>query len=503
MDSHSKVDVAGENDQDAKLMAELEREEARNREALRMVKEKELQALAARDRAADSQRRMQDMMVRYEEMKQKLEWTRLTLENTASQINQNDIKRAQQIQATVSKLKEKAEYCSGILKKKREREEQNASDIISDNSENLDPISQVPIDTGGSLTEAEKMLLLMCQSQSFPIKDETDISSKVATEINTTSSSPKNDAIQEEESSYDDSSLTEAEQMLLSICQKESPATPKNDSEVHLIGDQSISSRIDNDTKEILLQEKEIEGPNEEQAMPLANAGSGNVENQDLDHEVVQKDITKCENQLDDASERNDELNTSNDDNAKVSPSEEVKGAEALVDNDLKDVTKDLKETVTNIEAKCAGVREELGQMAMSEQYMRTKQAQLLAKRREKEAEAALQAAAKKEQEAQEMREKVANMMRLLKERKSKLKEQENVLEKRSNVVEKVNKVLDCKLRKADFVQKQRDESLAFANDWLRDESSQDTAPESSTQKVENEVTQNDENLETGVEESP
>ena len=39
--------------------------------------------------------------------------------------------------------------------------------------------------------------------------------------------------------------------------------------------------------------------------------------------------------------------------------------------------------------------------MAMSEQYMRTKQAQLLAKRREKEAEAALQAAAKKEQEAQ------------------------------------------------------------------------------------------------------
>ena len=56
----------------------------------------------------------------------------------------------------------------------------------------------VPIDTGGSLTDAEKMLLLMCQSQSFPIKDETDISSKVATEINTTSSLPKNDAIQEE-----------------------------------------------------------------------------------------------------------------------------------------------------------------------------------------------------------------------------------------------------------------------------------------------------------------
>ena len=73
--------------------------------------------------AADSQRRMQDMVVRYEEMKQKLEWTRLTLEHTASQINQNDIKRAQQIQATVSRLKEKAEHCSGILKRKHERDQ--------------------------------------------------------------------------------------------------------------------------------------------------------------------------------------------------------------------------------------------------------------------------------------------------------------------------------------------------------------------------------------------
>ena len=189
--------------------------------------------------------------------------------------------------------------------------------------------------------------------------------------------------------------------MLLSICQKESPDTPKNDSEVHLIGDQAISSTIDNDTKEIFLPEKAIECCNEAQALPLANAGSGNVEKQDVDHEVVQKDMTKSENVLDNASERNADLNPSNDDNANVSSPETVKGAEALVDNDLKDVTKDLKETVTNIEAKCAGVREELGQMAMSEQYMRTKQAQLLAKRREKEAEAALQAAAKKEQEAQ------------------------------------------------------------------------------------------------------
>ena len=53
-------------------------------------------------------------------------------------------------------------------------------------------------------------------------------------------------------------------------------------------------------------------------------------------------------------------------------------------------------------------------------------------------------------------------MMKLLEERRNKLKVTENVLEKRTNVVDKVNKVLDSKLRKADFVQKQRDECLAF-----------------------------------------
>merc|ERR1712088_1138908 len=59
-------------------------------------------------------------------------------------------------------------------------------------------------------------------------------------------------------------------------------------------------------------------------------------------------------------------------------------------------------------------------------------------------------------------RQKVANMMKLLEERKNKLKQTENVLENRANVVDKVNKVLDSKLRKVDFVSKKRDECLAF-----------------------------------------
>ena len=148
-----------------------------------------------------------------------------------------------------------------------------------------------------------------------------------------------------------------------------------------------------------------------------------------------------------------------------------------------------------SLEAKCAGVREELGRMALSEQYMRTKQAQLKAKKKEKEAEEAAKRAAQKELEAaviaksdvivsglpffqnnsgsgfcilqfysslQEMRQKVGNMMKLLAERKNKLKSTENVIEKKGVVVEKVTKLLDSKQRKETFVSNKKEELLAF-----------------------------------------
>lgn len=57
-------------------------------------------------------------------------------------------------------------------------------------------------------------------------------------------------------------------------------------------------------------------------------------------------------------------------------------------------------EMVAQVEAKVASVRETLGEMAMSEQYMRTKRAQLLARTREREAQLAMQLAAEKEKEA-------------------------------------------------------------------------------------------------------
>jgi hypothetical protein len=198
-------------------------------------------------------------------------------------------------------------------------------------------------------------------------------------------------------------------------------------------------------------------------APDICNEISSLDERKESDHEHVNKESSKTNEDVDIEAKIEDSLNIIEVVSPKPPSTTKVDGAEASAEDfDLKEITKDLNQTVTHIEAKCAGVREELGQMAMSEQYMRTKQAQLFAKRREKEAERAVEMASKKEQEAQDMRRKVANMMKLLEERKNKLKVTENVLEKRTNVVDKVNKVLDAKLRRADFVQKERDECVVF-----------------------------------------
>merc|ERR1711963_576930 len=147
-------------------------------------------------------------------------------------------------------------------------------------------------------------------------------------------------------------------------------------------------------------------------------------------------------------------------------PSDEVNvlaSAAAEVDGLEMDLKMDLNvEKVAQMEAKVASVRETLGEMAMSEQYMRTKRAQLLARTREREAQLAMQLAEEKEKEAAEMRQKVKHMMLLLDERRNKLMATVDVLQKKSGVVEKVNKLLDSKERRANYVEKQRDECLAF-----------------------------------------
>lgn len=62
------------------------------------------------------------------------------------------------------------------------------------------------------------------------------------------------------------------------------------------------------------------------------------------------------------------------------------------------------------------------------------------------------------------MRRKVEEMMKLLAIRKDKLKVTEHVTAQKGKVVDNVNKILNGKMRKENYVKKQRDENLAFGS---------------------------------------
>merc|ERR1711971_940683 len=152
----------------------------------------------------------------------------------------------------------------------------------------------------------------------------------------------------------------------------------------------------------------------------------------------------------------------------KLPPSDDAKESQQIQKNQEKPDHEtecphsDLNESVQRLEKKCGGIREELGQMALSEQYMRTKQAQLRAKKKELEAKEATIKAELREKEASDMRTKVAGMMKLLAERKNKLKVTENVIVKKGNVVDNVNKIIKQKDIRIKQREKQKDELLAF-----------------------------------------
>ena len=94
------------------------------------------------------------------------------------------------------------------------------------------------------------------------------------------------------------------------------------------------------------------------------------------------------------------------------------------------------------------------------------------------------------------MRRKVANMMKLLEERKTKLKVTENVLDKRTNVVDKVNKLLEGKERRANFVQKQRDECVVFDVSHRSSKTNKEKKQEESVEPEEEKPTEQTENVE-------
>merc|ERR1712108_55187 len=92
-----------------------------------------------------------------------------------------------------------------------------------------------------------------------------------------------------------------------------------------------------------------------------------------------------------------------------------------------------------------------MADMAMTEQYLRTKQALLMAKKKEQE----MKVAAIREQEVQKMRDKVKCMQDLLASRKQKLKITEEILVEKGDQKKHLDKDVEKMKRRESYVEKE------------------------------------------------
>lgn len=454
MASHSRVEVTpgGSEGVPDEMMAELNKEIARNVEATKLVKQREMEATHARDKAADSQRRMQEMMDKYEEMKHKLEWTRLTLAETHSRLEKHNNSRSERLRQSVMELKEKTEVTQQRLLARSQgsaaaadssTDEQNVTESgLPDGMDalgGLGALGGLDSSSGGGLTDAERMLLQMCQEQR-----------KAESVIEPEEEKPQ-----------------EAEQM-------EPSQRLKNASRDYAKTVQDLQKKLSSSSKPA------ASSPTGTGSQEDVSNNCQTVSNTDLSSNSKEERAPEAESSVVEAVQQVEDK-VAEPDSTPSKPIETVEetvadslleAAEAVTEQNVNKLAAAAEEAdqiadlnvamVAQMEAKVASVRETLGEMAMSEQYMRTKRAQLLARTREREAQLAMQLATEKEKEAAEMRHKVKHMMLLLDERRNKLRATVDVLQKKSGVVEKVNKLLDSKERRANYVEKQRDEVLAF-----------------------------------------
>lgn len=139
---------------------------------------------------------------------------------------------------------------------------------------------------------------------------------------------------------------------------------------------------------------------------------------------------------------------------------DEVRGDEVLEEEE--EVHYDLSDTVKKIEGKCMSVKGDLAEMALSEQYLRTKQAMLMAKKKEKEMGLAEKIAGLRETEAAKLREKVQHMQELLAQRREKLQIQEQLMKEKAVQKQKMDKLIESRRRRGDYCEKELIDRVVF-----------------------------------------
>jgi len=122
----------------------------------------------------------------------------------------------------------------------------------------------------------------------------------------------------------------------------------------------------------------------------------------------------------------------------------------------------EVKEMVAKVEGKCQNIRGDIADMAMSEQYLRTKQALLMAKKKEQEMKIAEKMATIREEEVKKMKEKVQHMQDLLMQRKEKLQITEELMVEKEGEKKNIDKQIEATKRRENYVENQIMETVMF-----------------------------------------
>merc|ERR1712127_450517 len=431
------------------LMEEdLQRELAGNEMATRMAMEREVEAKQAKKRAEESQKQMQSMLGKYEDMKSKLAFTKDHLEETQVKIT-NQSKLTDKILAMKERVEayaKKKEAVAALTEHVNIRQflQQNQLEIVKESitEELVEGNTENTIRLQGVKVGLKVMLERQCEL--------------------------------EEKRTSEQNKIAQAREKLLELKMKELELQKARVERIRR--EQEDKKRATND---FLVQiETELVDMAEKAKAPLVaerdrmmgaipkegkNKGKGKKSNSNTPKvmspapkppKVLSPEPEQEKGQVDAAmskSERKDAI---------LRRMDELDTEPAVKEDKMSE--EEVRAMVEKVENRCKAVSGDMADMAMSEQYLRTKQAILMAKKKEEEMKVATNIATIREQEVQKMKDKVKAMQDLLTSRRNKLKLTEDILVEKSEEKKHIDKDMEKMKRRENYVEKELIDRVIF-----------------------------------------
>jgi len=466
------------------LMEEdLQRELARNEAATRLAMEREIESRNARQRAQESQIKMNTMLAKYEDMKEKLDATKSHLDEKNKQIS-NQAKLTEQIVAMKERVEAyatKKEAVSALTEHVAIRQalQQNKLEIVKE--EMLDDGNA----SNAVRLDGVKVLSKDHRERMETLKANMQKNAEVMEKREQMKAMLEKQVQLEEKKTIEQNKIAQMREKMLEMKMKE--LALQKAKMARMKSDQEERKRATDDF--MVTMEAKLEEMEEKVLAPLVterdrqmalgavpkqgkNKGKGKKSKSStpkvMSPEPNTPKVMSPEPQtktanvqekgaLDaamDKSERKKEI---------IKRLEQLEKEKTVVEKpDERMTEEEVKTMVENAEGKCKTVRNDMADMAMSEQYLRTKQAMLMAKKKEQEMKIAANIAAIREDEVTKMREKVKAMQDLLASRKKKLQITEEILVEKSEEKKMMERNVEKMKRRESHAEKELLERVVF-----------------------------------------